>query len=105
SAAVVIVLLIGIAFQSTQSIKIVGIGESVVGSDGLRLSTSVNATEIKIGERVNISVSVVNNRPASNVVPAQMVFGQDDQWPFFGIPVSTWPECTREFPALSWPLP
>jgi hypothetical protein len=82
---------------------------ATVASSGLRLSTFVNATDIIVGQRLNISVSVFNTLPTANAFFPQRSFeysdpGEVGNWTFYGIPVATWPECSNRFP-FSWPMP
>jgi hypothetical protein len=82
---------------------------ATVASSGLRLSTFVNATDIIVGQRLNISVSVFNTLPTASAFFPQRSFeysdpGEVGNWTFYGIPVATWPECSNRFP-FSWPMP
>jgi hypothetical protein len=60
---------------------------STVGSNGLQLSMSVNATQITVGQSLQVNVSLFNTLPKVNDVPTS------DDWPFQGIPVALWPPC------------
>jgi hypothetical protein len=61
-------------------------------ADGLRLSTSTNATGITVGQSLNVSISLFNTLGTSNT---PNTFGPaGDNWTFYGVPVATWPECS-----------
>jgi hypothetical protein len=63
-----------------------------VASNGLRLSTFINATVITVGQSLNISISLFNTLGTSNT---PNTFGPaGDNWTFYGVPVVTWPECS-----------
>ncbi len=77
--------------------------------NGLRLSTYINTTDFKEGQKLNISVSVFNTLPTLNSFFPQRSFqysapGEVGNWTFYGVPLSTWPECSSQFP-FGWPLP
>ncbi|MDA4119702.1 MAG: hypothetical protein OK436_03850 [Thaumarchaeota archaeon] len=77
-------------------------------SNGLRLSTSINATKLTMGQKLNISISLFNTLPTPNafwglnVAPSPS--GQARNWTFYGVQVATWPECTLQLP-FGWPFP
>jgi LysM repeat protein len=77
---------------------------ATVASNGLRLSTFVNATDIKVGQKLNISISLFNTLPTVNAFSGQESFAQAGNRPFYGVPVATWTVCNSQHP-WSWPLP
>lgn len=95
--------------STTKAEMMVGANASTVASNGLQLSTFINATDIRVGQKLNISVSVFNTLPTPNGFFPQRSFaysapGEAGNWTFYGVPVATWPECTSQFP-FNWPLP
>jgi hypothetical protein len=64
-------------------------GATVSGTatDGLKLSTSMNATELKVGQRLGLSISLSNALPEVNAVNTSANF------PFNGVAVQLWPYC------------
>src|SRR5580704_5511362 len=60
---------------------------STVGSNGLRLSASISATQIAVGQSLQIGVSLFNTLPNVNDVPTS------EDWLFQGVPVALWPPC------------
>jgi hypothetical protein len=87
----------------------VGDNASTVATNGLRLSTLINATHLVVGQELNISVSVFNTLAKNNFVPSQNSFYVEGSvtgnWTFYGIPVSTWPDCTGTDAVGEWPQP
>jgi len=80
---------------------------AAVASNGLRLTTSINATELTLGKKPSISVSVFNTLPHANGFFPQRSFDwpkEPGNWTFYGVPVTAWPECTKQF-FFSWPMP
>jgi len=65
---------------------------SSLGANGLRLSASTNATQIKVGQSLQINISLFNTLPEVNVVPTS------NDWLFQGIPVALWPPCYFAYP-------
>jgi|GEM_PF-3528954 len=108
---VIIVLTVGVAFELNSALPGVTTTEpssssaqtsaktevtraanaSTVASNGLRLSTSINATDIMVGQNLNISISLFNTRPTANALEQGSPPGN---WTFHGVPVATWPECS-----------
>jgi hypothetical protein len=85
---------------------------ATVASSGLRLSTSINATEITAGQKLDIAVSVFNTLPTANGLNVENVFGEFfvppnpgevGNWTFYGLPIATWPECDGH--PYDWPYP
>ena len=64
-----------------------GVSASTVASDGLKLSTAINATELKAGQRLGVSISLFNTLPEVNSVNTSV------NWPFNGVAVQLWPYC------------
>jgi hypothetical protein len=64
---------------------------STIASNGLRLSTSINATDLMVGQNLNISISLFNTLPVANALEQGNPPGN---WTFYGVPVVTWPECS-----------
>ena len=75
-----------------------------VASNGLRLSAFINATDIKVGQKLGVSISLFNTLPTVNAFSGQESFAQAANWTFYGVPVATWTPCTSQHP-WSWPLP
>lgn len=86
---------------------------TAVGSNGLRLSASINATQLTIGQELNISVSLFNTLQTNNRVIAQNTwipsYAVEGNWTFYGIPVSIFTDCypTSEggSSGIFWPSP
>lgn len=113
---IVVVLIVGLALEASSSERgaskigrlssltqtteetAPGANVSSIASNGLRLSTSINATELSLGQSLNISVSVSNTRSTTDG------FGNDGNWTFHGVPIATWPECGASSP-YDWPYP
>jgi hypothetical protein len=79
---------------------------AAVAPNGLRLSTSINATEITAGEKLGISISVFNTLSTTDGFNLQRSFefsdpGEEGNWTFYGVPIATWPECD----GYVWPYP
>ena len=67
---------------------------SVVSSpNGLRLTVSSNATELTVGQELNVSLSIVNTLPMVNTVKPS------NDWLMHGVPVALWPPCYFGLPA------
>lgn len=64
-----------------------GVGASTVASDGLKLSTSINATELNVGQRLGVSISLYNTLAGVNTVNTSA------NWPFNGVALQLWPYC------------
>ena len=60
---------------------------STMGSNGLRLTVTTNATQITVRRSLQVNISLFNTRPELNVVPTS------DDWLFQGVPVALWPPC------------
>jgi hypothetical protein len=60
---------------------------STLGSNGLELLVSMNATQITVGDSLRISVSLFNTLSSSNRVQTST------DWPFRGVPLSLWEDC------------
>ena len=97
----------------TTTVTSVQTGQAIatVDSTGLRLSTSLNATVLSVGQELNISVSVFNTLPTSNVFfSPQKSFDYSvpgvvkGNWTFYGVPVSTWTLCGGPL-NFDWPQP
>jgi hypothetical protein len=61
--------------------------ESAVGSNGLQLSASLNASQLAPGQTLQVNASIFNTLARTNSVPVT------DEWPFQGIPLSVLPAC------------
>jgi hypothetical protein len=57
------------------------------GSTAVDLILALNATTLKAGQSLNVSVSLFNALPSVNSVPAST------DWPFQGVPVTFWAPC------------
>jgi hypothetical protein len=60
---------------------------SDLGSDGLQLTTSLNASQLSPGQVLQVNVSVFNTLSTANSLPVS------ERWPFQGIPLALWPDC------------
>ena len=78
---------------SSNAEKALTTATSTVASDGLQLSLSTNATSLKVGQNLNVELSVANTLPTTNTVRTS------DGWQFQGIPVALWPTCYFPTPA------
>ena len=66
---------------------------SVSSPNGLRLTVSANATEITVGQKLNVSLSIVNTLPEVNTLKPS------NDWLLHGVPVALWPPCYFGLPA------
>jgi hypothetical protein len=73
---------------------------TTVSSDGLRLSTAINSTQLAAGQSLSISISLVNTLST----PVSLQQGGYN-FTFYGVPVSTWPECTPGVFSFGWRYP
>ena len=60
---------------------------SATSPDGLRLSASISATGIAVGQGITVALSIANTLPTTNTVRTE------GDWQFTGIPVLEWPSC------------
>src|SRR5580704_7452861 len=60
---------------------------SALGSDGLQLSVSLNASRLAPGQALQVNVSIFNTFSTTNGLPVS------DGFPFQGIPLAVWPDC------------
>ncbi len=58
-----------------------------VGSNGLRLSLSVNSTQLGVGQSLQVNVSLSNSLLNEINIPTI------NNWLFAGVPISMWPDC------------
>jgi hypothetical protein len=65
---------------------------SNVDSSGVQLSVSTNATQIKVGQSLQVNISLYNTLSEVNVVPTF------DDWLLRGVPVALWPPCYLAYP-------
>jgi len=65
---------------------------SVLSDSGLELTLSLNATTIKVGQELNITVSLSNALNRTNVVQIS------NSSVFLGVPVALWPPCYFSLP-------
>ena len=65
---------------------------AVSSASGLDLSATINATNIAVGQSVNITLLIFNTLPNVNSVPASSDFA------FQGVPVAVWPPCYFDVP-------
>jgi hypothetical protein len=84
-----------IKVSNTTTVTTSQLGQSVAdaASDGLRLSTSINATDVTVGQSLNISISLFNTLATSNAFQLGNM-GAGGNRTFYGVPVVTWPECS-----------
>jgi hypothetical protein len=85
----------GVTRTSTTTVTATQTSQAIatVASNGLGLSTSINATDIVAGQNLNISISLFNTLPTANVLEPGVSTGN---WTFYGVPLATWPECSLQ---------
>jgi hypothetical protein len=66
---------------------------TVTSVNGLRLTASSNASELAVGQHLNVSLSIVNTLPKINIVKPS------NEWLMHGVPVALWPPCYFGLPA------
>lgn len=59
---------------------------------GLQLAASINATQLLVGERLGVSVSLSNLNDSTTTILVS------NQWQFHGVPVAVWPVCDTWLP-------
>ena len=64
---------------------------NALGSDGLQLSVSLNASQLTKGQALQVNVSIFNTFSTTNRLPVL------DGFPFQGIPLAVWPDCDQMF--------
>jgi hypothetical protein len=87
-----------VSTSSTVTPSVPGAASTVIDSNastGLDLVLASNATTIKVGQKLNIDISLFNSLPSAISMPAS----QD--WPFKGVPVALWPACYGTTPAYA----
>jgi len=62
---------------------------------GVELRLADNASAFKVGQSLNITISLFTTLPATNSVPAAK------DWPFKGVPVALWYPCYFDTPAYA----
>jgi len=67
---------------------------STLAPDGIRLTLSVNASELEVGQKLQVSMSLKNTLTTSDTLQ-----NTQSKWPFHGVYVSLWPECDTTQPA------
>jgi hypothetical protein len=78
---------------SPTSSEVIPTTSSTTAVEGLRLTESVNASTIAVGQSLNISVAILNTLPVVNDI------GTSKDWSFQGIPIALWPACYFGLPA------
>ena len=66
---------------------------TVTSTNGLRLTVSSNASELAVGQYLNVSLSIVNTLANVNTVKPS------NDWLMHGVPVALWPPCYFGLPA------
>ena len=66
---------------------------SSVSTNGIELTTSINATGVSSGEGLAVALSISNTLPTVNNVATS------NDWSFQGVPVALWPACYFSMPA------
>jgi len=97
-----VIALVSLPVYSSTPGESVSTAASTVGSNGLRLSISANATLIRVGQYLHVNISVINTLPKTNSVPPS------NDWAFQGIPVALWPPCllnSSGLPPLNYSTP
>jgi hypothetical protein len=89
---VVEVILVGylgyvLEYNNPLASNLVGATSSVLSTNGIQLTVSINATTLATGRGLRVSVSIFNTLPRINDVHAS------NAWPFHGVPIPLWPEC------------
>ena len=80
--------------QTSTTTRAIVANASTVASNGLRLSTSINATDITVGQNLNISISLFNTLQTANALEQGGRAGSlQGNWTFYGITRhATWSE-------------
>ena len=96
-AAVVIAIVIVVAGSGLASLPAIRRGASTTSSitspDGIQLNLALSSTTLLLGQKLNVTVSIVNILPKINVIKTS------DDWQFLGVPVALWPPCYFGLPA------
>jgi hypothetical protein len=79
--------------DSSRSIVLGNATSSSVSTDGIQLTTSINATGVSSGEGLAVTLSISNTLPTANNVSTS------NDWAFQGVPVALWPVCYFSVPA------
>jgi len=78
-----------------------GAAATSIGSNstlGPELVLGVNPTNIKVGQSINVYVSLFNALPRTvSILPSK-------EWPFMGVPVALWPPCYTSGPTSIAPF-
>ena len=118
--ALIVVGVLGLVALPSNSVRVSQVSpsslpssSSTLASNGLQLSTSINSTDLAVGQSLNVSISVTNTLATPNGfdglngqpdlgpgVPG-MPKGETGNWTFYGVPAFTFPQC-RTYP---WPPP
>ena len=99
-AVIILIVIGGLGLASTiQPAAKSGTGPGSTSSanstsiDGLRLTVSSNASDLVVGQPLNVSLSIVNTLPTvNNVKPS-------NDWLMHAVPVALWPPCYFGLPA------
>jgi hypothetical protein len=86
--------------------EVTGANASTVASNGLELSTSINATELAVGQVLDVSISLANTLPTPSSLQQGGKAGfLPGNWTVYGVPVATWRECTLDVFPFGWQYP
>jgi len=97
------------AVTSTTTVTIGETSQTIatVAPNGLRLSTSINATDLTVGQKLKISISVFNTLQTTNALEPTVAGFPRGNWTFYGVSVAMLPECSlqpHEIP-FGWAFP
>ena len=62
-------------------------------SNGIELNVEINSTKLAEGQRLNLSIALLNTLPAPNNITTS-----NDDWTMHGFPVAIWPPCSLNLP-------
>lgn len=61
--------------------------KSATNPSGLQLTLSINATQLTVGQSLELNISLFNTLPVVNTIPTAM------EWPFGGVSFAVWGDC------------
>lgn len=75
------------ASTTTTTVNSVTATGTLGAAPGLELLLTVNATTLRVGQGLNVGVSILNALSSLNSIPASY------HWAFQGVPAASWPPC------------
>ncbi len=88
---VVLIALLGVEAGSHQSSPLVA-GPWTSSVEGVDLQVTLNATTISVGQRLNITIVLLNTLKETDLIPTST------NWSFQAFPVAIWPPCIFVLP-------